>query len=290
MKQRSSRQRAASAIAVATLAVAIGCRDRKPSPSPSTSTSTPTSPSTSTPTSPSTPTSTPTPILESPTPFVALPVAGFADAVVSVPTGASSPRPIVVVAHGLDDRPEGQCDVWRWIVDGRAFVVCPRGVAVVASKYEGFTYPGGEALAREVDAAVEALRAQFAPWIADGPMVYAGFSLGANLGVHVVERAPSRFPYVVLTEGGEDAWTTFDAKQFQARGGKRILFACGLAVRVATANVAASRLVAAGIDSKVVLGKLPGKTEFMHWYNGPVADEIRAQLDWLVEGDSRWTR
>jgi hypothetical protein len=37
------------------------------------------------------------------------------------------------------------------------------------------------------------------------------------------------------------------------------------------------------------LGKLPGKEQFIHWYNGPVADETKAQLDWLLEGDPRWT-
>jgi hypothetical protein len=38
-----------------------------------------------------------------------------------------------------------------------------------------------------------------------------------------------------------------------------------------------------------VLGKLPDAGEFIHWYNGPVAEEIRAQLEWLLEGDARWT-
>src|SRR5262245_46047148 len=43
-----------------------------------------------------------------------LPVEGFADAVVSIPWGATGRRPVVVAAHGYDDRPEGQCDVWRF--------------------------------------------------------------------------------------------------------------------------------------------------------------------------------
>ena len=43
-----------------------------------------------------------------------------------------------------------------------------------------------------------------------------------------------------------------------------------------------------GVEAKAVLGKLPGKGQFIHWYNGPVAEETRARLDWLFEGDSRW--
>src|SRR5258706_14924829 len=120
MKRRWWR-RAGEGIALAAM---IACRDRSPS------TSTPTSTSTSTSTSLSAPRPSGSgradPLadargaesaarsLESPTPYIALAIPGYADAVVSVPTGATTPSPVVVVAHGIDDRPEGQCDIWRW--------------------------------------------------------------------------------------------------------------------------------------------------------------------------------
>ena len=60
--------------------------------------------------------------LESDPPVVSLPVPGFLDAVLSVPLGARTPRPVVVATHGLWDFPEGVCDNWRSIVGDRAWV------------------------------------------------------------------------------------------------------------------------------------------------------------------------
>jgi hypothetical protein len=57
---------------------------------------------------------------------------------------------------------------------------------------------------------------------------------------------------------------------------------------VGSATVAAKLLTRAGVPSRVVLGKLPTTGQFIHWYNGPVADEEKAQLDWMFEGDARW--
>jgi hypothetical protein len=44
----------------------------------------------------------------------------------------------------------------------------------------------------------------------------------------------------------------------------------------------------AGVGGQVVLGQLPDTGQFIHWYNGPVASETQAKLDWLWEGDPRW--
>ena len=115
-----------------------------------------------------------------------------------------------------------------------------------------------------------------------------GFSLGAILGVHVVAADPARFPRAVLIEGGEDRWTPELAARFVRGGGKRVLFACGLRFRVAPAQRAAAMLEHAGAGSRVFLGKLPDTGQFIHWYNGPIADETRAALPWLLEGDERW--
>jgi hypothetical protein len=119
-------------------------------------------------------------------------------------------------------------------------------------------------------------------------MLYTGFSLGAILGVGVVTRDPARFPRAVLIEGGEDKWTPALAKGFARSGGKSVLFACGLKGRVPVAQQTAAMLVRAGVSSHVVLGKLPDAGQFIHWYNGPIADETIAQAPWLFTGDARW--
>ena len=225
------------------------------------------------------------PPLRSDPPILPLEVAGFPDAVVSVPLGATGPKPVVVATHGMWDFPEGLCDDQRWIFHDRAWVVCPRGRPMPDKT---FRYDGVEALIREIDADVAALVAKYPGYVDDSGMLYTGFSLGAILGASIVVRQPARFPRAVLIEGGEDKWTGALAARYAKGGGQRMLFACGLRGRVPTASVSAGLLEKAGVGAHVVLGKLPDKSEFIHWYNGPIANQTVAQLAWLLEGDSRW--
>jgi hypothetical protein len=226
----------------------------------------------------------PSPLQSEPA-IVPLPVPGFADAVVSVPLGARSPRPVVVATHGMWDGPEGLCDDQRWIFHDTAWVVCPRGRP---TPDKTFHYDSADALSREIDAAVHALADRYPGYVDSGAMLYTGFSLGAILGVGVITRDPARFPRAVLIEGGEDKWTAALASQYAKAGGQRVLFACGLRNRVPAAQRTATMLEKAGVGGRAVLGKLPDTGQFIHWYNGPIADETRAALPWLLEGDSRW--
>lgn len=225
------------------------------------------------------------PPLRSDPPIVPLRVEGFADAVVSVPLGATSPRPVVVATHGAWDGPDGLCDDQRWIFHDAAWVVCPRG-RPAADKT--FRYDGVDSLAHEIDADLRALAARYPGYVDEGAMLYTGFSLGAILGVGVVTRDPARFPRAVLIEGGEDRWTPALASRFARGGGRRVLFACGLRGRVPAAERAAAMLERAGVSSRAVLGKLPDTGQFIHWYNGPIADETKAAEPWLFDGDARW--
>ncbi len=119
-------------------------------------------------------------------------------------------------------------------------------------------------------------------------MLYTGFSLGAILGPSIIARDPARFPAAVLIEGGEDRWSPALAAKYAKGGGRHLLLACGLKARVPGAQHAATTLQHAGVDAHVVLGKLPETGQFIHWYNGPIAEETRAQLPWLLDGDPRW--
>ncbi len=224
--------------------------------------------------------------LESAPAIVPLPVPDFPEAVVSVPIGAVTPRPVIVATHGLWDFPEGLCDNWRWIVGNRAWVLCPRGTPMPDKT---FRYKSGPALAAEIDAGLRALQDRYPGYVDPGPMLYTGFSLGAILGAWIVAHDPQRYPRAVLTEGGEDRVSDAVAAKYAKGGGQRVLFACGLAFRVPLATRAARRLEHAGVPARVVLGRLPNTGQFIHWYNGPVADETKAELDWLFEGDPRWS-
>ncbi|WP_437734812.1 hypothetical protein [Sorangium sp. So ce1335] len=219
-------------------------------------------------------------------PLVELAVEGFPSAVVSVPIGATARRPVLIASHGNYDRPEWQCEVWRGIAGGDAFILCPRGVARSDSPSASdvrFTYESNARLEQEIDAGLAALRARFPEHVDPGPVLYTGFSLGAIMGSAIAARRAALFPRLVLVEGGHDRWTPATAKAFAEGGGQRVLFVCAQAGCGAAAAAAAARLEKAGVLTRVVRSKEAG-----HRYDGPVAEETKRALGWAIEGDPRW--
>jgi hypothetical protein len=212
-----------------------------------------------------------------------LPVPGFRDAVVVVPS--RTPAPLLVAAHGAWDQAEPHCDLWRSIVRGRAFVVCPRGRPTTAESTTNdapFYYPSEHELAREVLAAVDAMRARFGNRIDATFPLYAGFSQGAIQGAVMLPSSDVHFARAALVEGGF-AWSAPSVRRFVENGGERVLFVCGTPSCDVSANAAARRLDAHDIDTRVELASGAG-----HTYGGAVADILRASFDWLIDGDARF--
>jgi pimeloyl-ACP methyl ester carboxylesterase len=208
------------------------------------------------------------------------------DAIVSLPVGATGSRPLVLALHGNFDRPEWQCAVWRDVTRGYPFILCPRGVPRrdAPQSLDRWTYGKSGDVRREIDAALAALRDRFGDYIAPGPILYIGFSLGAILGVGIVAGDAERFPRAVLIEGGQSGWTQARAKSYAASGGRRVLFACGQKSCQAEAKGTERLLGRAGLETRSVYGGEVG-----HAYDGPVADEIARALPWLVRDDPRWS-
>lgn len=222
--------------------------------------------------------------LASADPIIELPVAKRRAAIVSLPLGATTRKPVLVAAHGRDDYPQPLCEMFRGIVEGRAFVLCPTGVP--SSVLEGaFTYDSPDALHAEIYDALAALRARFPEHVDDGPVVYAGFSLGSFQGVRVVSKDPDKTPRVILIEGGHDPWEDGLIETFADGGGLRVLFVSGQDVHDQRSQRIARALTEAGIGAKTVHAEGAG-----HVYTGPVREQIAAAFDWVVEGDERWKR
>jgi predicted esterase len=224
-------------------------------------------------------------------PFVDLPVEGHRAAVVSVPLGASSPRPLLVVTHGAGGSPEPHCAFWREMLGDRGFILCPRGVLLGSSSAEpqdqGFFYRDHRALEREVTAARGALRARFGELLDERAPIYAGFSQGATMGALAFVKRPAVFARLVLIEGGSgeaEEWTINGARAFRESGGERVLFACGRAGCAAAAKRTITYLGKAGLPGRVVHAAGAG-----HTYGGAVAAEVRGALAWITEGDARWS-
>jgi predicted esterase len=219
-------------------------------------------------------------------PLVALAVAGFEPAVVSVPLGSTGPRPVLVATHGNFDRPEWQCETWREIVGAAGFVLCPRGVLrddTLGLEHPRFRYRSHRALEQEIATGLAALGARFGAYVSPGPVVYAGFSQGAIMGVPIVTRAPARFPRLVLLEGGVGALTAATAGAYAAGGGRRVLIGCGQPGCATAGRAAVRRLEAAGLGARVLYGGNVG-----HGYAEVVTRQVREHFAWLVAGDARW--
>lgn len=165
--------------------------------------------------------------------LVDLDVPGFGKAALAVPLGANAPRPIVLALHGSADRPEWACAALRSIAGPAPFVLCPRGVprADSAPSDPRYTFGTSEDTARELRAALAELKRRFGPYVAAGPVVFAGFELGADHAAWIAAEEPSFFARLLLIEPSPASWSSSQAALFGHLGGQRVLFAFGPAHR-----------------------------------------------------------
>jgi pimeloyl-ACP methyl ester carboxylesterase len=218
--------------------------------------------------------------------FDSLPVAGHPDAFVSLPTGAASKRPVVVVIHGAGDRPDWQCGGWRRATGGWPFIVCPRGKVDPGNSTRDdvrYTHLGGKPLLATIDGALEALAARYPDHADTSTPLLAGFSLGSGEILALAVQQPARFPRIALVEGVNDGFDDGRARAYVAGGGVRVLFGCGQRGCKVASEAAAQRLQARDhLDARVVFAPVN------HTFDPPLEDAVRSQLAWLVEGDARW--
>ncbi len=166
--------------------------------------------------------------LSAPSELVVLPVPGFRDAVVSLPLGATTARPIALALHGNFDRPEWQCEVWRRITRGDVFVLCPRGIprSDVPKDLDRWEWGSLAKTKAELVAALTALRSRYPDHVKSGSVIFTGFSLGAILGARLIQDPELEVGAAVLTEGGYLGWTASKVKGLKPRV-RRVLFVCG---------------------------------------------------------------
>ncbi len=239
--------------------------------------------------------------LRAPQRLVELEVSGFRPATLSLPLGATEPRPILVALHGNYDRPEWQCMVWGELVRYAAFVLCPRGIPRTDAprSEDRWTYGALGATLKELYAGLRALREAYPDHADAGPAVFTGFSLGAILGVHALGPEPGSsaarergeeppFQHAVLVEGGAEGWHVRRATRFVAErplqaAGAGVLFGCGQHACRQQGARAARLLTQGGATAQVAFGGNVG-----HTYDGQVAAAIAEALPELLGSDPRW--
>jgi Endonuclease/Exonuclease/phosphatase family len=208
----------------------------------------------------------------------AVDVPGFESALLYSPAGTSV-RPLLVATHGAGGEPDWDCEYWRRLTLGRAFVLCLRGTSL--GSQGGFYYRDHHALGRELDAA-ERIARSLDPRIAAGSGLYAGFSQGATMGSALVPARGRAFPFVVLIEGFE-LWNVPRARAFGAVGGQAVLLACGSKECAKVAAQSAHWIESAGLRARLEYAAGAGHTP-----QGQVLRKVEAALPWLVSNDPLW--
>lgn len=221
-------------------------------------------------------------------PIVDLPLVGSPSPMVSLPLGASGPRPVVVATHGNYDGPQWACPHWRSVLGDDVFVLCPRGEPRLdqptprSTEETHYTYSTDRALEAEIDAGLAALHARYGRFVDAGPVLYLGFSRGSFLGVPIAARSPGLYKRLVLIEGGQDPWTADAVKRFADGGGERVLFVCGQEPCATDAREKTRLLTSFGVKARVATAQGAG-----HTFYGPVTDEVKKGLPWVREDDGR---
>jgi predicted esterase len=169
---------------------------------------------------------------------------------VAPPLGATAPRPFVLGVHGAGDRPEWSCGGWRLASQASAFVVCPQGRPMNRDK---LAWASATELSERAERAVALARRRYAPYLDDGPSIFAGFSQGATLAEPFLRKNAARFRIAILAEGGYAiAQSPTFAAAYRAGGGRRVVLVCGNPGCFATAKNAQRTLERAGLQVLVV--------------------------------------
>jgi predicted esterase len=210
-----------------------------------------------------------------------LPLADGNLAYVMPPIGARGPRPLIVGVHGAGDRPDWACGGWRLGESEYAFIVCPQGLKMDPLR---FAWDSPRTITRRVESALRAVRERFGAYIADGPVLYVGFSQGATLAGPVLLAEPNRFPAVALAEGGygllrDPAFL----RRLRENGTSRVMIVCGSAACFQTASSVAPNLARAGLELLTA-----GDAHAGHNLNQPMQQALRARWPAFVDGLPNW--
>ena len=161
--------------------------------------------------------------------LIDLEVPGFGSAKLAVPVTAREPRRIVIALHGAADRPEWACGAYRGIVGGKPFVLCPRGVKRndLSASADRYSFGSGDDTARELRAALTALKSRYGVYVAPGPVLLGGFEVGADHAAEIALQEPAFFARLLLVGASKETWPSSAAALFGRQGGELALFAGG---------------------------------------------------------------
>lgn len=200
---------------------------------------------------------------------------------VSVPLGATEPRPIMIALHGGSDRPEWACGAWRGITGDYPFLVCPHGVGTNEASL-AWSSPA-DTKARIARAIAETKRI-FGSWVREAPIVLVGFSMGGTQAALLAKSEPKTYRRVGLAESAyaPEAAVAF-AQPWAAGGGERAIFLCTTGGCDAPYRNAARNVARHGAPARL---NIAGTNAHGMW--DVVVQSMRRDWPWVVEGAEGW--
>lgn len=199
----------------------------------------------------------------------------------SLPIGTHTKRPVVVGIHGSKDRHDLTCARWRRVFVGWAFIVCPQGVPYRG----GLAWGAPSNMIERIDRSLAMLRERYGAWVADGPVVYAGWSLGATRGPSVVALRPGLFEPVVLAEVGH---TRIDANASVSALRKAHVEHPIVACATNRCAQFVKRLQRAADGDRLRVGFVDAGIGRGHLFDELMAREIGTAIAHAIENDARW--
>lgn len=201
---------------------------------------------------------------------------------VSVPLGSHDSRPIMIALHGGSDRPEHACAAWRRATEAYPFVVCPRGFGGNDKRLGWRKTPD---TAQRVARAVAATKKIFAERVkTTSTVVLAGFSMGGTQVALLARDDPKTYKRIVVGDSAHDPRPALTfSRGWSKGGGERAIFLCTTSgcepsFRKAANNTANERTPA----------RLNIAATQVHGLSEPVAQSMRRDWPWLVEGAEGW--
>jgi hypothetical protein len=212
-----------------------------------------------------------------------LAVPTFGPPAVAVPLGAREPRPIVIALHAHAVRSEHACSNWQRAAHDWPFVLCPFGLPADARPGQAVTLGNSEYTALEIAAGMKALQARFGEYLAPGPPLLVGWSLGAKVAVRLAQRDAQAFAGLALGEGAYDVLA--DGAVGATTKASRVLLLCSTRACATSYARIAARFERAGVPCR-----LAGGTGTKHPFEGDSVESARDAWPWLVQPDARFPK
>lgn len=187
-----------------------------------------------------------------------------------------NPQRLIAFLHGICNPPEYACGLWQETSVDLGFLVCPTGDASCGpGQYNAPTWGKPEPkIDEDLEAAIDAARAQFPDAISRDDAVLCGFSRGAYMAVRFALAHPGRWPYLVLNEAN----VTLDAAALR----KAKVRAVALIAGEIGGQIGGEKKTVAALEKAGFPVKFWPMPKAGHWYSDDIATIMQEAIEFVT--------